>query len=62
VLQGDCDTLGTEPGELVGPQTDQLPTTRSELEITHSASPHTVPEPGITQKKIVQTFKFAHDP
>jgi len=48
VLQGDCDTLGTKPGELVGPLTDRLPTTRSELETTHSASPHNVPEPVIT--------------
>jgi len=52
VLQGDCDTLGTKPGELVGPLTDRLPTTRSELEITHLASPHTVPEPVITQTKL----------
>lgn len=52
MLQGDCDTLGTRPGELVGPLTDRLPTTSSELEITHSAYPHIVPEPVITQTNL----------
>jgi hypothetical protein len=72
VLQGDYGTLGTKPEELVGPLTDQLPTTRSEPETTHSASPHNVREPGITQINLYKhlnlyvilnmTYSYMHRP
>jgi hypothetical protein len=47
VPPADYGILGTKPGELVGLLTDQLPTTMTELEMIHSASPHIVPIPGI---------------
>jgi hypothetical protein len=51
VPQGDYGTLDTKPGGHVGPLTDQLPTTRSELGTAHLASPHIAPVPGITHIK-----------
>lgn len=57
MIQGDYDRLDTKPGGHVGPLTDQLPTARFEPGITHLASPHIAPVPGITH---VQDSTTAH--
>lgn len=51
MLQGDYGTPDIKPGGHVGPLTDQPPTTRFEPGITHLASPHIAPVPGITHIK-----------